>query len=728
MSSSFLPSMPFRKARTAPTFDPSDPYSLRQFFKDLLWLFEACGVSSDTERKHHVVYYVSLDISDLWICLPEFEDPQASFEAFREAIQSLYPETSPDRRYTFVSLQKLVSEVSEDQILTLEALSHFHRRFLFLSTFLLQKNRLSPREQVSMFLQAIPSAQQSQIRARLELLFLDHHPDDLHPFHRVSEAAKWVYSHPAPQTPPVSSSQAPAASPEVSSTDSKLLGQEVVSRLIDVVFNSLGQSLAPAVASTLPKSIPSPFLTPSRVLEPQKCFYCGGQGHRVRLCSRVIEDLASGRCISAQQGRIVLPSGDEIPRGLAGETIRQRLDRWWRAEFSSLKASQPLQQVAAVSRSLPSPRQLPDSQEVVPALPVALEVRRTQGQSSSEFLDLPESFQRTQSSLPLHPSSQSSQKLFQSPQSLLSSAQVLTSCPAPQSFVSSIQNAPRSLAAPHVVPRLPGPLCTFYHSFPGRPFDSQPQNSPGEPQSRLSSAWSQEDCPASTLRPRVRSRARKASEMSQIPSTESQAAWDTFQRPRVISRSSYSPLKPSVSSPIPQLISASPIAPIVSETTRERLRPCPTRHQTLPQLSSSFPVRNFKKSPQESCTASPQVTPALLSSIWPRKSSRDFEFRAAVSSRPQLIDSKLSPFRSSSLSPEIAASSQTVPQSPSDCPSSCQPRVQPQRHSKSTRDISYSSLAHPQPQTRTPSRFPLPTPPPSPQNVLDASEEFFDIK
>ncbi|KAJ3487673.1 hypothetical protein NLI96_g3379 [Meripilus lineatus] len=347
MPSSSPTSMPPRKHRTAPSFDSTDPHSLRQYFQDLQCLFEACGVASDFERKKFAVGYLHIAESDVWTSLPEFDDPETSFKGFQVAIFVLYPETSLDRLYSFVELQKLISNTSQAQLSSLESLATFHRQFLAHSSFLLRNNRLSPREQSQMFLEAIPSDFRSKIIARLQLKFPDHYFEDVHPLSRVFEAAKFVYSLSSAQIAPESSLLPSVPSLDISTQSSslstsldiqKLLEQATQSILDPIVAqliaaspqSSTSSKPSPASSQTLlasPPTIPIAATSSIRVPKPPRCFYCAGVGHTVQACPTVEEDLALGSCSRTELGRVVLPSGAEIPKGLSGETLRDRLFR-----------------------------------------------------------------------------------------------------------------------------------------------------------------------------------------------------------------------------------------------------------------------------------------------------------------------------------------------------------------------------------------------------------------
>ncbi|KAJ3474885.1 hypothetical protein NLI96_g12203 [Meripilus lineatus] len=357
MASLLQHSMPLRNHRTAPIFDSSNPHSLRRYFQDLLWLFEACRVSSDTRRKQYATYYLPIPESDVWTSLFEFDDPQTSFEAFQVAIFALYPETSLDRLYDLSGLQKLVSQTSQADLSSLESLATFHRRFLAHSSFLLRKDRISPREQSQMFLDAIPSRFRSQIASRLELKFPDHYFDDTHPLSRIFEAAKFVYTFPSSQTVPESSLQHPVPSFDVSNQilnpslplDIAKLLEQATKSILDPIIpqlaaaapeSSYSSKLSSTSAQALPVSsqtIPIASTLSVRVPKSPQCFYCAEAGHTIQACPTVKEDLALGRCSRTQLGRVVLPSGAEIPRGLSGESLRERLFKSQQSFPSSLE-------------------------------------------------------------------------------------------------------------------------------------------------------------------------------------------------------------------------------------------------------------------------------------------------------------------------------------------------------------------------------------------------------
>ncbi|KIK22860.1 hypothetical protein PISMIDRAFT_11323 [Pisolithus microcarpus 441] len=57
------------------------------------------------------------------------------------------------------------------------------------------------------------------------------------------------------------------------------------------------------------------------------CFFCGQKGHIRANCDSCKQYLAAGKCLIVK-GRVVLPTGQEIPREVPGRTLKDRLARW----------------------------------------------------------------------------------------------------------------------------------------------------------------------------------------------------------------------------------------------------------------------------------------------------------------------------------------------------------------------------------------------------------------
>ncbi|KAI1786747.1 hypothetical protein LXA43DRAFT_1098947 [Ganoderma leucocontextum] len=84
-----------------------------------------------------------------------------------------------------------------------------------------------------------------------------------------------------------------------------------------------------------------------------RCNYCGVEGCWIRSCPRALEDVATGFCARAPDGRIILPTGRFIPRSLPGSYMRDRLLAWHARKQSSARqrASPPVNQHPSAHRS-----------------------------------------------------------------------------------------------------------------------------------------------------------------------------------------------------------------------------------------------------------------------------------------------------------------------------------------------------------------------------------------
>ena len=66
--------IPSQGKRGALTIDIKKPRQLIQFFKDLELLFMGGGVTSEAEKKEMVLWYVKLELEEVWGRYPDFKD------------------------------------------------------------------------------------------------------------------------------------------------------------------------------------------------------------------------------------------------------------------------------------------------------------------------------------------------------------------------------------------------------------------------------------------------------------------------------------------------------------------------------------------------------------------------------------------------------------------------------------------------------------------------------
>ena len=68
------------------------------------------------------------------------------------------------------------------------------------------------------------------------------------------------------------------------------------------------------------------------------CNFCGVPGHFIRECEIVEEFIRFGKCKRSPDGKVVLPSGAMVPRGIPGALMRDRVEEWHRLNPGQLAA------------------------------------------------------------------------------------------------------------------------------------------------------------------------------------------------------------------------------------------------------------------------------------------------------------------------------------------------------------------------------------------------------
>ncbi|KAI5996733.1 hypothetical protein EDD15DRAFT_2194958 [Pisolithus albus] len=120
------------------------------------------------------------------------------------------------------------------------------------------------------------------------------------------------------------------------------------------------------------------------------CFFCGRKGHIRANCDSCKEYLATGKCLLVK-GRVVLPTGQEIPREVPGRTLKDRLDRWDLQNRPKVPVRAPSSPSSLSDTSLCRPRS--------PSHPVPTSYSCSQPPSRSRDLDDPRLYSYSSSRL-----------------------------------------------------------------------------------------------------------------------------------------------------------------------------------------------------------------------------------------------------------------------------------------------------------------------------------------
>ncbi|KAI0369226.1 hypothetical protein BV20DRAFT_946358, partial [Pilatotrama ljubarskyi] len=341
------PPMPARGHTTALTFDPSQPRTLRRFFQDIETLFERSGVETDPARKSWVVRYLPIDVSDLCESLPEYANEDKTYEDFKKAVIALYPGAGEDRKFAVTDVENLVAKRAAVPIANISELSAYYRDFFLMTSYLMKHNRLSESEQSRLFVRGIAPPLRDQVSQRLQLKLPDHYPDDPYKLEEIYDAAKFVL-HGTQPTAVEAGQGAPGS--EGREGREGVVKVEEIAPLLCFLAQSVGEGSANTNTSgntnlfagnRYNASAPPVNRYGGGAYPPQDtclqngyfCHYCGGPNCQLRTCPFIEEDMRTGRVFRNQEGRVVLPNGNFVPRhlpGYEGVTMRDRIYEWHR--------------------------------------------------------------------------------------------------------------------------------------------------------------------------------------------------------------------------------------------------------------------------------------------------------------------------------------------------------------------------------------------------------------
>ncbi|KAL7281404.1 hypothetical protein ACG7TL_004717 [Trametes sanguinea] len=361
------PAMPPRGDPRAPYFDPDNPRTLRRFFQDLEALFERSGVESDAQKKQWVLRYFSIDVADLCENLPECADETKTYDDFKRAIIALYPGADDSRKYSLADVENLVARRASAPIATAAELSSYYRDFYAMTSYLISQNRLSTSEQSRLFVRGIAQPLWGQVSQRLQLKLPDHYPEDPYKLDDVYNAAKFVLHGTVTATPP------PAhATTSASNSGGTTVKIEDFASLLRMLTQAASEGTANATANMANRFANTAPGAPGGApryqggfaqgdqrntgVQGNFCHYCGNPGCQLRNCPFVEEDIRAGRCVRNQDGRVVLPNGNFVPRqipGFDGITMRDRVYEWHRRNPNALAPPTANQMVLSITTEEP---------------------------------------------------------------------------------------------------------------------------------------------------------------------------------------------------------------------------------------------------------------------------------------------------------------------------------------------------------------------------------------
>jgi hypothetical protein len=100
--------IPSRCERGAPTVDITKPRQLIHFFKELEPLFVRANITTEQEKKDMVLKYVDMELEEIWARYPDYKNQAATYNDFKKAILSHYPDTTGEYLYSLADLDTLI--------------------------------------------------------------------------------------------------------------------------------------------------------------------------------------------------------------------------------------------------------------------------------------------------------------------------------------------------------------------------------------------------------------------------------------------------------------------------------------------------------------------------------------------------------------------------------------------------------------------------------------------
>lgn len=359
--------MPLRYDDNAPTFDPSRPTTIRNYFEDIEELLGRCQISDNQLMKRWTCRYEPLEHTDRWKNTPKYSDPSTTFAEFKAAIFALYPGADGKQTYVVEDLELLVDYWRARGVRSASDYSEFYQNYSEIATTLVKDRFIGERDSASYIYRALSDAQVNEIQAYLRLK----HPDQRHghDFSEIHEAALWFFEDARPHAESLRSPSSSIATPPTplptpplppSRPPPSLLSEvpEIVPMKRDklvAVFEQLSSPNEPIRATLPPGILPAP---PSHVYaSPKRCHYCDELGHVVLMCPKVLEDELAGLIIRVN-GRILLPTGRFLSRVYRADLpdMHSRVVEWHREHHAQHDKSSGGPMVSEMPPSFPKTR------------------------------------------------------------------------------------------------------------------------------------------------------------------------------------------------------------------------------------------------------------------------------------------------------------------------------------------------------------------------------------
>lgn len=356
MSTAVLPfRMPMRNVPGAPVFSPDKPQTINAFFEDLEFLFTEAAITDDQIKKGHAVRYAPEPDKDLWRAFESFQAKDKSgkvqtYDDFKAEVLRLYLGKDGKRLHSLSDLNAVVITTTQSTMRSTSEFSAYSRKFRLVGDYLVKHDVLRADDRDRLFVRGLPDALRTKVLERLKYTC----PDVLAPrtpytVQQVTDATEFVLNaqdedvrllytpHALGVITTTSASTAAPPATVPATTDSGQLPDMIAALTEAMRTLSYHASSTPPQTST-PATTPAarqrpPHMTDDSTTTPPRiagCFYCGETGHAIRACPHAETDIAAGIIARNAQGQVVLGSGQYVPKAIQGQTLRARVQEYYR--------------------------------------------------------------------------------------------------------------------------------------------------------------------------------------------------------------------------------------------------------------------------------------------------------------------------------------------------------------------------------------------------------------
>ena len=141
----------------------------------------------------------------------------------------------------------------------------------------------------------------------------------------------------------------PVASPAPDSTNMKL---EALATVITGLFEMFKTVLQNQHVGSKPKSSGAASMG-TNTSGTSVCNFCGVPRHFIRECEVVKEFIRFGKCKRSPEGRVILPSGAQVPCSIQGAWLRDHVEEWHRQNPGQMAAQMYVEVMAAPPATVP---------------------------------------------------------------------------------------------------------------------------------------------------------------------------------------------------------------------------------------------------------------------------------------------------------------------------------------------------------------------------------------